>query len=77
MKPKYNVGDIIVAPHYNGHNLPAVLTIIKREPNKKIPNLLSYTMLCSDEKVGKIILIQEDIDYYVSEGEYIHYPVKK
>lgn len=77
MKQKYHVGDIFLIPHFNGHNLPAVITITGVEKRKYTTPEYKYSAICSDEYVPSFELFQEDIDIHLEEGEYIHYPVKK
>lgn len=76
MRKKYNVGDILLAPHYNGHNCPVILTIIKCD-SRTGGKYINYTLSCSDDIVGHLNLFQEDIDFYIRSGDYIHYKVIK
>lgn len=76
MKAKYNIGDIFVVPHFNGHNLPAVMTIIQCDKRKVFPTF-KYLVHCSDDGIGDLIVYQEDLDHYIKSGEYVYYKVRK
>jgi hypothetical protein len=84
---KYNVGDVFIIPHYDGHYQPLKFTI-KDGFIKKVKlaitgidtEMICYSITVSgtrDKSLCMKELYEIDIEHQVQTGDYLYYPVAK